>query len=103
MAEILNETNFTTEVLEEKLPVLVDFFATWCGPCRMMAPVIDEISAEADGKYKVFKVDIDECENLARQFKIRGVPTFIAFDQGDEIARVVGATTKENLLESLGQ
>lgn len=101
MAEKINESNFDTEVLESKVPVLVDFFATWCGPCRMMAPVIDEISSEADGKYKVYKVDIDECENLARKFKIRGVPTFLIFDQGDEIRRVVGATGKEELTEGL--
>lgn len=101
MAEKVNETNFNAEVLESKLPVLVDFFATWCGPCRMMAPIIDEIAEEADGRYKVYKVDVDECPNLARDFKIRGVPTFVVFDQGDEIKRVVGATSKEELTEGL--
>ena len=103
MAEMVNETNFKTSVLDEKLPVLVDFFATWCGPCRMMSPIIDELAAESDGKYKIFKVDIDENENLAHEFKIRSVPTFIVFDQGDEVERIIGATSKEQLLEGLGQ
>ncbi len=103
MANFVNEANFKSEVLESDIPVLVDFFATWCGPCRMMSPVIDEISNDANGKYKVFKLDIDENEALAREYKIRSVPTFIVFDKGEEVERIIGVVDKDRLVEGLGK
>jgi len=89
--------NFESEVMEAKVPVLVDFWATWCGPCRMMSPVIDEIAEEMGNRAKVCKVNIDEQRDLAIKYNVMSIPTFIVFKEGKEINRNVGAMPKEEL------
>ena len=95
MAEvILNEKNFDTEVMQSELPVLVDFWATWCGPCRMLAPTIAQIAEEQAGKVKVCKVDVDECPQLAARFGISSIPTLLVFEHGVLKNQAVGVMPK---------
>lgn len=86
----LNERNFATEVLEAKQPVLVDFYATWCGPCRMLAPVVEQLAGEFAGRVKFAKVDVDEAPELAMRYQITGVPTLLLFQNGRVVDEVVG-------------
>ena len=98
MAEItITEKNFEQEVLNSSLPVLVDFWATWCGPCRMLAPVIEEIAEEYENEIKVGKINVDEERNLAIQFGIESIPTVLLFKAGKIVAKSVGFRTKEQL------
>ena len=87
MAMEFNSENFGREVLESKIPVIVDFFATWCGPCQMLGPIIEQVSDEYDGKVAVGKVDIDESPELAQKYEVMSVPTIIFFENG-EIKRI---------------
>ena len=89
--------NFEKEVLDADIPVLVDFYADWCGPCKMMAPVIAQLAEEYDGKVKVGKCNIDEEDGLARMYRVMSIPTMKIFVQGEETATVVGAVSKEQL------
>lgn len=98
MAEQIASAEFKEKVLESTEPVLVDFYATWCGPCKMMAPVIDEVAAEVAGKAKVYKLDIDESPDVASAFGVMGVPTFIVFKDGAAYKRSVGASPKASIL-----
>lgn len=95
MAEvILSEQSFDAEVLQSELPVLVDFWATWCGPCRMLAPTIAQIADEQAGKVKVCKVDVDECPQLAARFGISSIPTLLVFENGKLKNQSVGVMPK---------
>ncbi len=103
MAEIvLTGDNFESEVMQSELPVLVDFWATWCGPCRMVGPVVAEIAEEYEGKVKVGKVNVDEEDELAERFGVQSIPTIILFKNGEEAARQVGFAPKANLVQMLG-
>ena len=103
MAEVtLTKENFDKEVLESKIPVLVDFWATWCGPCRMLAPIIAEIAEENAGKIKVCKVDVDEQPDLAAEFGVMSIPTLLLFENGKLVRQAVGARPKSGVLELLG-
>ena len=103
MAEvILTNENFEEEVLNSDIPVLVDFFATWCGPCKMLAPIIEEISEEYAGKIKVGKLDIDDARKLALKYYVASVPTVALFKDGKPAAVSVGFRPKEDLLSALG-
>lgn len=103
MAEIiLTADNFEAEVLQSDIPVLVDFWATWCGPCMMLAPTIEELSRELAGKVKVCKVNVDEQPLLATQFKIVSIPTLLLFENGEIKASSLGYLTKEQLKARLG-
>lgn len=93
--------NFEKEVLNSEVPVLVDFFATWCGPCKMMSPVVEEIAKEMEGKAKVYKVDTDEEQNLAIKYGIMSIPTFIVFKNGEPVSKTVGMRDKEELIKLL--
>jgi thioredoxin 1 len=100
-ASVTDET-FKPEVLESEVPVLVDFWAPWCGPCRMVAPIVDEIASQYEGKVKVVKVNTDENPSVASQYGIRSIPTLMIFKGGQRVDMVVGAvpkTTLANILE----
>ena len=98
MAEIIiSESNFEEEVLKADKPVLVDFWATWCGPCRMLAPTIAKIAEEQIGKVKVCKLDVDECPTLAARFGISSIPTLMVFKNGQLVNTAVGVRPKEQI------
>ena len=94
-AKEITDTNFETDVLGSEKPVLVDFWAEWCGPCRMIAPTVEAIAEEYDGKAGVYKMNVDENMNVPQQYGIRGIPTLILFKGGQEQERIVGAVTRE--------
>lgn len=100
MAEItITAENFEAEVLKSDIPVLVDFWATWCGPCQMIGPVVSEIAEEYAGKIKVGKVNVDEQMALAMQYQVASIPTLILFKNGEVAKRTMGAQPKENLIK----
>lgn len=101
MAEQLTTEQFKTKVLGAGEPVLVDFFATWCGPCKMMAPVLDEVAADVAGKASVYKVDIDRELELAQAYNIMSVPTLIVFKDGQPAQQFVGVQPKQILVNAL--
>ena len=101
MTQSVTSAEFEQKVLNCDLPVLVDFSASWCGPCRMMAPVIEEISADMAGKAEVYKLDIDENPDIARQYGVASVPTFIVFKDGQPVRGTIGAQPKENIAQLL--
>lgn len=96
-----NEKNFDQEVIKSNLPVLVDFWAQWCGPCRAVAPVIEELSTELQGKMKVGKVDVDEAQNLAADFEVSSIPTIMVFKNGQVVDQFIGAMSKAQLLSKI--
>lgn len=98
MEVTITKENFENEVLKSEIPVLLDFFATWCGPCKMLAPILEEIAKENAGKIKVCKVDVDEEGELATAFRVQSIPTLVAFKDGKAINMVVGYRKKEDLL-----
>lgn len=95
--------NFEEEVLKSDVPVLVDMFATWCGPCKMMAPVIAQLAEEYEGSVKVGKLDIDQNVDIVAQYKIMSVPTFLVIKDGEVKAKLIGAVSKEELDEAIDQ
>lgn len=99
MTKSLNDNDFTKDVLESSLPVLVDFWAEWCGPCRMLAPILDEISQDLSGKVTVFKMNVDENPSTPSTLGIRSIPTLMLFKQGKLIGTKVGASEKSSLVE----
>ena len=97
MSKIINKEEFNTLVLESKEPVLVDFYADWCGPCKMLSPIMDEISEQ----YTVYKINVDNEQDLAIQFGIMSIPCVIAFKEGKEINRIVGLTNKDAIIKMI--
>jgi thioredoxin 1 len=97
----LSEATFAEEVNSATEPVLVDFWAEWCGPCKTIAPVLEELAGEQAGKLRIAKVDVDENQGLARQYGVQSIPTMIVFKDGVEVHRLVGARGKAQLLEDL--
>jgi thioredoxin 1 len=93
-AQAVTDGDFKKEVLEASVPVLVDFWATWCGPCQVMGPVVDTVAGENEGKVKVLKINVDENPVTPAQYGVRGIPTLILFNKGEIVDRIVGAQPK---------
>jgi len=97
----LTDDNFSQEVLNASVPVLVDFWATWCGPCRMVAPIVEELAGEYEGRAKVAKLDVDAAQKTASEFGIRSIPTLLIFNGGKVADQIIGAVPKKQITEKL--
>ncbi len=97
----LDQNNFKSEVLNSTVPVLVDFWAEWCGPCKMLSPIIDQVATELNGKLKVAKVNVDEAPDLAGEYSVMSIPTLIVFKNGKPVDQFVGAMPKDKLLAKI--
>lgn len=97
----LDQNNFKSEVLSSTTPVLVDFWAEWCGPCKMLSPIIDQLAGELGAKMKVAKLNVDEAPDLAGQYNVMSIPTLLIFKNGEPVDQIVGAMPKDKLLAKL--
>ncbi len=97
----LKAQDFDREVMNEESPVLVDFYAEWCGPCKMLAPVLDQAAAELEGQVKVCKINVDEAQEIASQFGVMSIPNLLIFKNGQVVDQMVGALPKELLLQKV--
>jgi len=97
----LRDDNFEDVVLKSDKPVIVDFWATWCMPCKMLAPTVEEIASEYKDKYKIAKLNIDDAMDIATKFSVMNIPTLMFFDKGREVARMVGAASKRDILKRI--
>ena len=101
MAEFVTDKNFEAEVLKSDIPVLVDFYAEWCGPCKMMSPVIDELAKEYDGKVKIVKLNVDENQETAGKYQVMSIPTLFIFKGGEIAEQMVGFQDKNSLKDRI--
>lgn len=99
---VFTEQNFNSEVLQSDTPVLVDFTATWCGPCKALAPIVEKVADDFEGKAKVGKLDIDSNPQITAQYGVRSVPTVLVFKGGKQVGKHVGLTNRDNLVKLLG-
>lgn len=99
----LTDSSFETEVLKSTIPVLIDFWAIWCGPCRMVSPIVEELAGEYTGKLKVGKVDVDSNTATAMQYGIRSIPTLLLFKDGQVVEQIVGAVPKRVIVDKLSR
>ena len=97
----VTDKNFEAEVLKSDLPVLVDFWAEWCGPCKVIGPIVSEIAEELSGKLKVAKVNVDDAKDLAGNFNIMSIPTLLLFKEGEVVEQIVGAVPKDQILAKI--
>lgn len=103
MADNITDKDFEKEVLKSELPVLVDFYAEWCGPCKMMAPVIEELAQELKGQVKVEKMNVDENPQTSQNYGVMSIPTLIYFEKGDPKKTMIGFRSKEEILKEIGK
>jgi thioredoxin 1 len=101
--KILTNENFNEEVIESNMPVLVDFWATWCGPCKAFSPTIDELAGDYEGKCKIAKLNVDEAGEIAQKFRVMSIPTVIIFKNGESVNRLTGAKPKSELTKILDE
>ena len=97
MMKVVNATDFENEVIKSQVPVVVDFFATWCGPCKLIAPVLDQLAEEFEGTAKIVKLDVDQAKEVAIEYGVKSVPTLVFFKDGEIADKVVGAQPKSEL------
>jgi len=100
-AKAITDSNFESDVLGSDKPVLVDFWAEWCGPCRMIAPAVEAVAEDLEGKASVYKMNVDENMNVPQRYGIRGIPTLIVFKNGQEQERIVGAVSRESIAKAI--
>ncbi|MFO7875249.1 MAG: thioredoxin [Desulfovermiculus sp.] len=103
MPNAVTDSTFEPEVIKDNQPVLVDFWAPWCGPCRAIAPVLEELAKEYEGKIKILKMNVDENPSTPSKYGIRAIPTLILFKNGDVVGQVTGAVSKSNLKDMINQ
>jgi len=101
MAQAITDAEFEAEVLKSEIPVFVDFWAPWCGPCKQMLPIVEELTAEYEGKVKVVKVNVDENAEVPGKYNVMSIPTFIIFKGGEPVTNFVGAKSKEDVKQEL--
>ena len=101
MAQIINQNEFEEKVLKADKPVLVDFYADWCGPCKMMIPVLDQLSAEKADQLEIYKINVDENSDVAKQYRVMSIPNMILFKDGEPALNIVGAMSKNDLWKKL--
>lgn len=101
MAQAVTDADFEAEVIKSDIPVLVDFWAPWCGPCKQMLPIVEELAGEYEGKVKIVKVNVDESTEAPGKYNVMSIPTFIIFKDGEPAATFVGAKSKEDVMKEL--
>src|SRR3990172_1092222 len=97
----LNSSTFTSEVIQSDIPVMVDFWAAWCGPCRMIAPIVEELAGDYEGKIKIAKLDVDANQDIAMNYKIMSIPNVLFFKGGKVVDQIIGAVPKKHFLEKI--